>query len=137
MDGLLGAKIEHAVEKMGMAGRLSARAAAAGAVGALGPAANRETVPALIEALQDEEKGVRITAALVLGSLGPAAKDAVPALIQALEDRGISGKVAEALGKMGPTAREARPRLVEMLEAGLINDRGRALRALLRIPSDD
>jgi HEAT repeat protein len=43
-------------------------------------------VPALIEALKDKSINVRQNAAFALGGIGPAAKDAVPALSEALKD---------------------------------------------------
>ncbi len=47
----------------------------------------KQQVPALIAALEDEDKSVRATAARKLGSLGPfIAKEAVPALTAAAED---------------------------------------------------
>ena len=39
-----------------------------------------KVVPALVEALDDQEADVRISAAIGLGQLGPAAKDAIPKL---------------------------------------------------------
>ena len=60
----------------------------------LGPAA----VPALIEALGDEDAGVRRHAASLLGKIGPGAEAAVPALIAALKDE--DGEVR--LGAMWP-----------------------------------
>ena len=43
-------------------------------------------VPRLAEALRDPEASVRNNAALVLGSIGPPARDALPKLRQALRD---------------------------------------------------
>jgi HEAT repeat protein len=40
-----------------------------------------QDVPALIGRLQDEDKDVRIRAAMALHQIGPAAKEAVPALV--------------------------------------------------------
>lgn len=47
--------------------------------GLLGPAA-KDAVPALVEALKDNDSAVRSYAASTLGKIGPAARDAVPAL---------------------------------------------------------
>ena len=41
-------------------------------------------VPALIEALKDKDIDIRLNAAYALGDIGPAAKDALPALKQRL-----------------------------------------------------
>ena len=54
-------------------------------LGFIGPAAV-EAVPALTQALDDEDWEVRETAALALNMIGPPAVKAVPALIQALAD---------------------------------------------------
>ena len=45
-----------------------------------------DAVPALIEALKDNDAGVRRQSAWALGRIGAEAKDAVPALMEALED---------------------------------------------------
>lgn len=45
------------------------------------------SVPALIKALDDKDKGVRKLAAASLAKIGPAAKDAVPALLKAMTDK--------------------------------------------------
>ncbi len=45
-------------------------------------------VPALIAALKDEFEGVRKEAATALGKIGPAAKDAIPAL-EALQEEAL------------------------------------------------
>ena len=47
---------------------------------------NQKTVSALIQALKDDDRDVRMEAAESLGEIGPEAKAAVPALIQALKD---------------------------------------------------
>ncbi len=65
------------------------RRIAAFALGKIGPAA-KEAVPALIAALKDEDKDVRVYAASALGHIGPAAKEAVPALEAAARD-GVRG----------------------------------------------
>jgi HEAT repeat protein len=63
----------------------------------------------------------RARAAEALGKLGPRAKDAVPALVAALDDDAplVQLMAADALGRVGPDARAAVPRLV----AGLKPDR--------------
>jgi HEAT repeat protein len=111
------------------------RAEAAEALGRIGPAA-RAAVPALIDALKDPEeperhrdpepsdrpapverapaRTVRDRAAEALGKIGPAAKDAVPALSRALNDpdKAVGTRAAEALGRIGPAAKAAVPALL-------------------------
>jgi len=77
-----------------------------------------ETVPALIDTLEDEDESVRSRAAEALGKIGPTAKEAVPTLIDALQDQdeSVRSRAAEALGEIGPTAKEAVPALIEALQ---------------------
>ena len=60
---------------------------------------------------------VRRASATALGQIGPAAAEAVPALIKVLGDaeRVVRGRAAEALGKIGPAAAEAVPALIKVL----------------------
>jgi RNA polymerase sigma factor (sigma-70 family) len=64
---------------------------------------HRAAVPALCAALKDKDATTRYRAAEVLGELGPGAKGAVPALVEALRDDGV----AEFADKSG--IGEARP----------------------------
>jgi HEAT repeat protein len=66
-------------------------------------------VPALAEALGDENGYVRHDAATALGQLGPDARAAVPALVAALgdRDRGVRRAAATALPKIDPEAARA------------------------------
>ena len=59
-----------------------------------------------------------LNAIILLGQLGPAAKDAVPALIPLLDDDIVAGNFIHTLGCMGPAAKEAVPKLIESLEKG-------------------
>jgi HEAT repeat protein len=63
-------------------------------------------VPALAEALKDEETFVRRDAAKALGEIGPAAKPALPTLLVALRDKhpAVRKAVAEALRKIDADA---------------------------------
>jgi HEAT repeat protein len=59
-----------------------------------------------VRELQDSNQKVRFSAALALGNIGPAAKDSVPALIDALKSNagGLRQTAASALEKIGPAA---------------------------------
>ena len=100
---------------------------AAGDLSRIGPAA----VPALTEALKDEDHNVRQGAIVALGSIGPTAKD-VPALIRALkdEDAQVRDIAAGALAGIGPAAVSA---LAQALKDEDRFVRGRAAYALGRI----
>ena len=64
-------------------------------------------MPALIQALKDDAD-VRRVAASALGKIGPEAKEAAPALIQALQDSYVRYCAVEALKRIGrPEALEA------------------------------
>ena len=67
---------------------------------------NGKTVSQWAEALKHEDGSTRRVAAEALGGIGPAAKDAVPALMEALkgEDFSTRNAAAEALGQIGPVA---------------------------------
>jgi len=58
------------------------------ALGKLG----QESVPALIQALQNPDTEVRFSTARILGSIGKGAVDAVPALIQLLQEHDPEGR---------------------------------------------
>jgi HEAT repeat protein len=58
-------------------------------------------VPALIEALQDENPEVRMFVAVSLGILGPDAKAAVPDLVEMLEDKDKTAQAVEEIGTNG------------------------------------
>jgi len=115
-------------------------------------------VPQLIELFGDDREQVRLRAVAMLGAVGPAAADAVPILIQALDppqpdpgepgmdsfrshrpDRDFSGRVAivRTLGRIGPAAASAVPRLIQVYreEDSAEDLRGEVVRALGRIGS--
>ena len=56
----------------------------------------KDAVPALMQALKDQDEWVRGNAARALGWIGSGAKDAVPALIQALQDQDAQVRFAAA-----------------------------------------
>jgi HEAT repeat protein len=74
-------------------------------LGSIGSAA-ADAVPALAEALKDQNAEVRQSAADALGRIGPAAADAVPVLVEALKDQNahVRRSAAKALRGIGPAA---------------------------------
>ncbi len=78
--------------------------------------AGPSVVPAMIKAMEDEQ--TVYFAILVLAELGPDAKEAVPALAQALshEDAEVRHEAAQALRAIGPGASAAVPDLVKSLD---------------------
>jgi vesicle coat complex subunit len=81
-----------------------------------------QVVPALIEALKDEDAGVRRGAAFGLGSFGERGRDAIPALQAALRDRESDVRKAAGVAlacidpSLAPKADTARPRGKRPLE---------------------
>jgi HEAT repeat protein len=87
----------------------------------LGPKA-REAAPALRAALADKRRQVRISAAVALGFIDPAAAEAVPVLLEALKYRNDEeidvGDVPGALARLGPRAKAALPVLIDLVKKG-------------------
>jgi HEAT repeat protein len=86
-------------------GDYAVRTSAAEALVKIGPGT---VVPGVIEALQHTEPRVRANAAVVLGSFGPAAMPAVPALTRALKDanprvRELAGEALNRIASSGST----------------------------------
>jgi HEAT repeat protein len=96
------------------------REAAALALGKVAAADAAPAVPALAAALRDAHPGARAAAADTLRRLGPEAKEAVPALQEALADRAgdkaTRAQAALALGNVGEPAAPALPAVVAVLE---------------------
>jgi len=65
------------------------------------------TVPKLIGELKGDDPFARQLAMKRLGWFGAAAAEAVPVLVQALEDDALRQQAVEALGKIGPPAKAA------------------------------
>jgi HEAT repeat protein len=95
----------------------------------------RASVPPLIEALQSDDRGVRYTAGMALGRIGPEARDAVPALIVLLKDPDLYVRqvAPNALGAIGPAAGPAVPALCEALKDREWLIRANAARALFEV----
>jgi len=93
------------------------RAAAFALSTEIGPE-GKAAVPALIEALKDEDKDVRSCAAQALGDIGPEARSAGPALVEALKDKdpAVSFNAVQALSSIGPQAKAVVPALIEALK---------------------
>ena len=97
---------------------------------------------------EDEDPWVRRFAVQAAGSIGPAAREAVPALIEALQDAAYrlsdptSGEpkirhyAAWSLGEIGPDAKEAIPALTEALNDEEKWVRSTAEKALAKISMD-
>lgn len=84
-------------------------------------------------------KNVQYETALALGRIGPAAKDAVPALIEALKSSDVTlrGYAAEALGCIGPDASAAVQTLTVALRDSNKSVKRNAAKALGRLKTDD
>lgn len=98
-------------------------------------------MPALITVLnvkeEDEDGFRRSVVADALGKIGPAAKDAVPALIDCLKDEDPTWRVpvsaASALGEIGANAKSAIPILIETMERDDLEHRVNEAEPLARI----
>jgi hypothetical protein len=126
----------------------SVRQAAAWGFGSLRrqSAAANQAIPALIDALRDNELEVRFHAVLALKEMGADASNAVPALGKILADTGVGPETnsffylraaaATALGKIGPRASSALPALKAAIQESDSNLRGHAAVAIWRIDSE-
>jgi HEAT repeat protein len=75
-----------------------------------------KSVARLQQMLRDPNPTVQAQGAYGLSRLGPEARDAVPALIEAMKGETlVRENAALALGQIGPEAREAVPTLIEVL----------------------
>jgi HEAT repeat protein len=103
--------------------------------GLVGEALARVGAPVLADVvplLQNSDVRFRRYATVVLASLGPQAKEAVPSVILALEDsdRDVRAGAAGALQTIGPDAHEAVPALLANLSTYQTQVRGAAVSAL-------
>jgi adenylate cyclase len=78
------------------------------------------TVPSLVTTLETGKPFDRIFAAKRLGWFGPAAVEAVPALIVALKIDYVRREAVQSLGEIGPLARAAIPALIALQNEGLV-----------------
>ena len=81
------------------------------------PKRSEHIIPALIDALKDDNVRIRLMAINNLSGFGPKAEKAVPALINALYDKNsdVRARAAGSLGCIGPKAQEAIPALINAL----------------------
>lgn len=86
--------------------------------------------------LGDESAAVRRSTVKTLGRIGPQARAAVPALIEALQDPDsftVRGYAAEALRRIGPDAKSAVAALIEALQDKSVHVRSQAAYALAHV----
>jgi HEAT repeat protein len=105
-------------------------------LGRIGPQSGCECVPALTNALQDVNSGVRQNAAIALGQFGSLAADAAPALRKLIcdEDAGAREGAVKALGELGSGAREVTvPGLIDALKDPSLYVRQAAIEALRQL----
>src|SRR5262249_32820184 len=97
-------------------------------------------LPGIAEALQnDKEVLIRRTAALTLGAMGPAAKDAIGALAGALKgdkSEKVREAAAQALGRMVPHSKSVVPVLAQGLRDSHPETRAAAAETLRELGED-
>jgi HEAT repeat protein len=111
-------------------GRASAQEAAKGEE----PVSRGRPLSAWIADLKAAAPATRNAAAYEIAGLGPAAKPAVPALIEALDDpdAAVRFPVTVALGEIGPDAAAAVPRLKQMMFEEINDEIAAAARRAIR-----
>lgn len=100
----------------------------------------KPAVPDLIDALADRcQESRQSVVARTLGRIGPAAAEAVPALVHELtsENANVRQAAAEGLGQIGPPAEPAVPALIQLLTDRLPDSRQAAAAALARVGRAD
>jgi HEAT repeat protein len=112
------------------AGRASAQNAASGQE----PVSRGRPLSEWVADLKGAAPATRNAAAYEIASMGPAAKAAVPALIEALgdPDPAVRFPVTVALGEIGPDAAAAVPRLKEMMFEEINDEIAAAARRAIR-----
>jgi hypothetical protein len=109
-------------------------ASAQNAAGGEEPVARGRPLSELIADLKAAAPATRNAAAYEIAGLGPAAKPAVPALIEALDDpdAAVRFPVTVALGEIGPEAAAAVPRLKQMMFEEINDEIAAAARRAIR-----
>lgn len=115
MKAILGIKKSFVVV-CGLVGLLGSAGCSKQDQSSTGPA----DVQAMIQQLSSSDEHQRVDACIALGSAGPQAAEAVPALTAALKDPSslVSSLAAYALGQIGPAAAPALPELRNLLSSG-------------------
>lgn len=90
-------------------------------------------LPALLRCLRDLPHQRSFDALEAIVGCGPAGRDAVPLLLELLQEGGWALPVTIALGRLGPSARAAIPALLPQLSDPYPHQRLNAAQALLRI----
>ena len=97
----------------------------------------KASVGPLVEATKSPDRGLRFVAGWTLAAIGPDAADAVPALIEMLDDEHYVRQTAVyALGTIGPSAKPAVTPLLRTLEDDSWLIRLKSAEALLKIDSE-
>ena len=109
-------------------------ASAQNAAGGKEPVAGGRPLSELIADLKAAAPATRNAAAYEIAGLGPAAKPAVPALIEALDDpdAAVRFPVTVALGEIGPEAVAAVPRLKHFMFERINDEIAAAARRAIR-----
>ena len=109
-------------------------ASAQNAAGGKEPVALGRPLSELIADLKAAAPATRNAAAYEIAGRGPAAKPAVPALIEALDDpdAAVRFPVTVALGEIGPEAAAAVPRLKQMMFEEINDEIAAAARRAIR-----
>lgn len=114
-------------------------APAASAQGTTEPTFQDRTLSSWVKDLKADAPYTRNQAAYAIGGMGPAARAAVPALIEALTDPEpvVRFPVCIALREIGPDAKEAVPALMLALDDRNDDVAAMARKALIKITGED
>jgi HEAT repeat protein len=105
-------------------------------------------LPELLRGMKDEDNHVRLRVAGCMWVIGPRAREAVPALIEALKDtakikdnrvgwESVRAAALWSLARMGPAAKGALPAVVDLLDSGEPQVRRDALKVLETVGDSD
>ena len=108
------------------------RGQAAVNLGDFGPAA-KSAIPALVQALQSNDKAVHEGALKALGAIHGQPEVVIPLLMKYLDDDDLNDEAATALGNFGSLAQAAVPRIIPLLHAPDDDAQVAAAKALQKI----